>query len=41
MATLIQIAYLVASVLFILGLKRLSSPETARGSARSWPAGSR
>ncbi|MFO7894340.1 MAG: NAD(P)(+) transhydrogenase (Re/Si-specific) subunit beta [Longimicrobiales bacterium] len=27
----IPIAYLVASVLFILGLKRLSSPETARG----------
>lgn len=31
MELIIQIAYLVASVLFILGLKRLSSPETARG----------
>lgn len=28
---IIPIAYLVASVLFILGLKRLGSPETARG----------
>jgi NAD(P) transhydrogenase subunit beta len=28
---LIQLAYLVASVLFIVGLKRLSSPATARG----------
>ncbi|HSJ05143.1 MAG TPA: NAD(P)(+) transhydrogenase (Re/Si-specific) subunit beta [Longimicrobiales bacterium] len=28
--TLIQVAYLVAAVLFILGLKRLSSPKTAR-----------
>ncbi|MBP3191847.1 NAD(P)(+) transhydrogenase (Re/Si-specific) subunit beta [Natronogracilivirga saccharolytica] len=27
---LIQLAYLIASVLFILGLKRLSSPDTAR-----------
>ncbi len=31
MELIIQISYLVASVLFILGLKRLSSPETARG----------
>jgi len=31
MELIIQIAYLVASVFFILGLKRLSSPETARG----------
>ncbi|NIW38843.1 MAG: NAD synthetase, partial [Gemmatimonadetes bacterium] len=31
MELIIQIAYLVASVLFILGLKRLSHPETARG----------
>ena len=30
MTVLIEIAYLVASVLFILGLKRLSSPKTAR-----------
>jgi NAD(P) transhydrogenase subunit beta len=30
MATLINIAYLVAAVLFILGLKNLSSPKTAR-----------
>jgi H+-translocating NAD(P) transhydrogenase subunit beta len=28
--TFIQVAYLVAAVLFILGLKRLSSPKTAR-----------
>ena len=31
MELVIQISYLVASVLFIVGLKRLSSPETARG----------
>ncbi|HUE76759.1 MAG TPA: NAD(P)(+) transhydrogenase (Re/Si-specific) subunit beta [Longimicrobiales bacterium] len=30
MTILIQVAYLVASVLFILGLKQLSSPKTAR-----------
>ena len=30
MTVLIEISYLVASVLFILGLKRLSSPKTAR-----------
>lgn len=32
--TLITIAYLVAAALFILGLKRLSSPRTARGGNR-------
>jgi len=31
MSLVIQIAYLVSAVLFILGLKRLSSPKTARG----------
>jgi len=31
MDIIIQIAYLLAAVLFILGLKRLSSPATARG----------
>ena len=31
MDLIIQISYLVASVLFVLGLKRLSHPETARG----------
>jgi NAD/NADP transhydrogenase beta subunit len=30
MEVLMHITYLVASVLFILGLKRLSSPKTAR-----------
>ena len=30
METLIRVAYLVAASLFILGLKRLSSPATAR-----------
>jgi NAD(P) transhydrogenase subunit beta len=30
-SVIIPIAYLVASVLFIVGLKRLGSPETARG----------
>lgn len=30
MPDVIQLAYLIASVLFILGLKRLSSPDTAR-----------
>ncbi len=29
--TLFQLAYLVSAVLFIVGLQRLSSPETARG----------
>jgi H+-translocating NAD(P) transhydrogenase subunit beta len=32
--TLIQLAYLLAAVLFILGLKRLSSPATARSGNR-------
>ncbi len=32
--TLIQLSYLVAAVLFILGLKRLSSPATARSGNR-------
>jgi NAD(P) transhydrogenase subunit beta len=31
MDTLIQVCYFVAAVLFILGLKRMSSPVTARG----------
>jgi len=31
MAGLIELSYLLAAVLFIIGLKRLSSPETARG----------
>ncbi|HUO82277.1 MAG TPA: NAD(P)(+) transhydrogenase (Re/Si-specific) subunit beta, partial [Gammaproteobacteria bacterium] len=30
-ATLIQASYFVAAVLFIMGLKRMSSPRTARG----------
>jgi H+-translocating NAD(P) transhydrogenase subunit beta len=39
MELLIQIAYLVASVLFILGLKRLSHPETARSGNMMGAAG--
>ena len=31
MAGVIELSYLVAAVLFIIGLKRLSSPDTARG----------
>jgi H+-translocating NAD(P) transhydrogenase subunit beta len=34
---LIEIAYLVAAVLFIVGLKRLSSPKTARSATCSAP----
>ena len=30
LATLVQAAYFLAAVLFILGLKRMSSPVTAR-----------
>ena len=30
MDTLIQIAYFAAAILFILGLRRMSSPVTAR-----------
>lgn len=36
--TLLELSYLIASVLFILGLKRLSHPETAR-SGNLWAAG--
>lgn len=31
MDTIIQICYFASAVLFILGLKRMSSPVTARG----------
>src|SRR5690606_22900590 len=31
MSTLIQLSYIFAAALFILGLKRMSSPVTARG----------
>jgi len=31
MGALIQLSYFVAAALFILGLKRMSSPVTARG----------
>ena len=31
MGALIQLSYFAAAVLFILGLKRMSSPVTARG----------
>jgi NAD(P) transhydrogenase subunit beta len=34
LATFIALSYLVAAVLFIVGLKRLQSPETARGGNR-------
>ena len=31
MSTVVQIVYFLAAVLFILGLKKMSSPVTARG----------
>ena len=33
MRTLIEASYFVAAILFIFGLKRMSSPVTARGVA--------
>jgi len=37
MDLIIQAAYFVAAVLFIVGLKQMSSPVTARRGVAAWP----
>jgi NAD(P) transhydrogenase subunit beta len=39
MELIIQISYLLAAVLFILGLKQMSSPVTARRGIHFWHCG--